>query len=156
MRSSEISIGLIDSPNKVIEDVCEGFGDNNYPTPPVLETEMPAELERQVDQEESPDEWHCPNCQNSPCQFLQWQDELERMVDLMNPEATNNQKCYHMYRHMSRRLHGTLGKGNRRPLPLCFANGVKELYPSDWYTGYKPNPFESGPCGERDRDDKTI
>jgi hypothetical protein len=50
-----------------------------------------------------------------------------------------------MYRHMTRRLHGQLGKGNRRPLPKCFTQGLRELFPSDDYVGFKPSPFESGP-----------
>jgi hypothetical protein len=57
-----------------------------------------------------------------------------------------------MYRHMTRRLHGQLGKGNRRPLPKCFTQGLRELFPSDDYVGFKPSPFESGPRGDYDRD----
>ena len=139
------------SRDETIIDVCEGaFSDAEYPTPPVLESQIPMDHPRVEEQEEPEDEWKCHTCDNSPCLFLQWQEELERIVDVMHPEVTNNVKRYHMYRHMSRRLHGTLGKGNRRPLPKCFSEGVKQLYPSDFYTGYKPNLFESGPCGDYD------
>jgi DNA-directed RNA polymerase subunit M/transcription elongation factor TFIIS len=103
-------------------------------------------------QDEPEDEWLCPTCNHSPCSFVQWQEELERIVDLMHPEATNKSKRYHMYKHIIRRLHGTLGKGNRKEVPVCFSQGLADLYPSEYYTGYKPNPFESGPRGDRHYD----
>ena len=133
---------------------CAGaFPDSEYPTPPVLEEQVPEDLPKEENEEPpAEDEWHCPACMNSPCLFLQYQDELERHVDIMYPEVTNKQKRYHMYRHMSRRLHGHLGKGKRKPLPECFTRGLRELFPSEDYVGFKPSPFESGPRGDYDRD----
>jgi hypothetical protein len=94
-------------------DQCAGsFPDSCYPTPPRLEEQGLDNLAREENQEPpAEDEWHCPVCKNSPCLFLQYQEELERHVDIMYPKVTNKQKRYHMYRHMSRRLHGHLGKG---------------------------------------------
>jgi hypothetical protein len=46
----------------------------------------------------------------SPCQVLQWQEELERIVDCMNPDKSNTQKRFELYGHVTRRHHGTLGK----------------------------------------------
>ena len=161
MDPYDIAIGLVDSkasgkkeenPSEEVVDEMEGaFPDSQYPTPPDLESQIPDDLPRQEEQDEPHDEWICETCNNSPCLFLQWQEEMDRIVDIMAPEVTNDQKRYHMYHHMSCRLHGTLGKGNRKPLPLCFTQGVKELYPSDSYTGYKQNPFDSGPRGDRDQ-----
>jgi DNA-directed RNA polymerase subunit M/transcription elongation factor TFIIS len=149
-----------DPPSSPPWDQCEGaFPDSCYPTPPSLEEQEPDDLPRQENQEPpAEDEWHCPVCKNSPCLFLQYQDEVERQVDIMYPEVTNKQKRYHMYRHMSRRLHGHLGKGKRKPLPECFTRGLRELFPSEDYVGFKPSPFESGPRGDRDRflDDGTT
>jgi hypothetical protein len=68
----------------------------------------------------SEDGWFCLQCSGSPCQFLQWQEELERIVNCMNPDLSNKQKRYELYRHVTRRRHGTLGKGNCKPLPSCF------------------------------------
>jgi hypothetical protein len=135
-------------------DQCAGsFPDSVYPTPPVLEEQVPEDLPKEENEEPpAEDEWHCPVCMNSPCLFLQYQDELERHVDIMYPEVTNKQKRYHMYRHMSRRLHGHLGKGKRKPLPECFTTGLRELFPSEDYVGFKPSPFESGPRGDYDRE----
>jgi hypothetical protein len=137
-----------------IYDECRAFPDSEYPTPPVLEECCPDDHPKieNVWQDEPEDEWFCQTCKHSPCSFLQWQEELERIVDLLHPEATNKSKRYHMYKHIIRRLHGTLGKGNRKEVPVCFSQGLADLYPSEYYTGYKPNPFESGPRGDRDYD----
>ena len=142
-----------DDVEEVRIDKCEGaFNDSCYPVPPVLEEEEPDDLPRAEVQEE-PQEMHwCPACKKSPCVFLEWQEELERCVDLMAPEVTNKSKRYHMYRHMSRRLNGQMGKGNRKQLPQCFERGLRELYPSEEYSGFKANSFDSGPRGDYDRE----
>jgi hypothetical protein len=71
-----------------------------------------------AEEEEPPEDgWFCPHCSESPCQFLQWQEELERIVDCMKPDKFNKQKRFELYGHMTRCHHGTLGKGNRKPLP---------------------------------------
>jgi hypothetical protein len=90
------------------------------------------------------DGWFCPHCSDSPCQFLQWQEELERIVDCMNPDKSNKQKRFELYRHVTRRCHGTLGKGKRKPFPSCFEQSMRDLYPSEKYTGYQ-TAYNSGP-----------
>jgi hypothetical protein len=109
--------------------------------PPVLEEQAPGDLPVQEEQDppSDPEEeyWHCIVCLGRPCFFRQWQQEMERIVEILHPETSNKSKRYHMYRHMSRRLHGPMGFRNRKPLPSCFQQGMKELYPSDTYTGYK-------------------
>ena len=89
------------------------------------------------DQEPQEDMWFCPHCSDSPCEFLQFQEEIEGVVNVMDPALSNKSKRYKVYRHMSRRRFGTLGKGNHRPLPSCFEQGIRDLYPSENYTGYK-------------------
>jgi hypothetical protein len=54
------------------KEECEEEGPDN---PPCVEEQEPPE-----------DGWFCPQCSESPCQFLQWQEELERIVDVMNPD----------------------------------------------------------------------
>ncbi len=121
---------------------------------PFLKTsQVPEDLPREENQEPPPeDEWDYAIGNNSPCLFVQYQDELERHVDIMYPAVTNKQKRYHMYRHMLQGLHGHLGKGKRKPLPGCFTQGLRELFPSEDYVGFKPSPFESGPHGDYDRE----
>jgi hypothetical protein len=50
----------------------------------------------------------------------QWQEELERIMGVMILNLKKKQKTYQLYQHASRRSHGTLGKGNHKPLPSCF------------------------------------
>jgi hypothetical protein len=113
------------------EEKCE---DELADNPPSVEEE-----------EEAPEDgWFCLECSESPCQFLQWQEELERIVDCMNPDASNKQKRFQLYQHVSRRRNGPMGKGNRRQLPSCFERGMRDLYPSEKYTGYS-TAYDSGP-----------
>jgi hypothetical protein len=129
-----------------ILDVCEGFPDSVYPTPPVIEDQIPDDHPLQVNQEPPPeDEWYCRACGKLPCQFVHWQEELEIIVSIMPLKASNVAKCFHMYRHMLRKLHGPLAKGERKRLPECFENGLRELYPSGKYKGYNPGRFDTGP-----------
>jgi RNA polymerase subunit RPABC4/transcription elongation factor Spt4 len=124
-----------------ILDVCEGYPDSVYPTPLVIEDQIPDDHPLQVNQELPPeDEWYCQACGKPRCQFVQWQEELETIVSIMHPEASNVAKRFHMYRHMSHKLHGPLAKGERKRLPECFENGLRELYPSGKYKGYNPGP----------------
>ena len=103
-----------------------------------------AEEDEPTEDEPMEDGWFCPHCSESPCQFLQWQEELERIVDCMNPDKSNKQKRFELYGHVTRRRHGTLGKGNCKPLLSCFRRGMRALYPSEKDTGYQ-TAENSGP-----------
>jgi hypothetical protein len=130
------------------DDEREGsFPHSVYPPPPVLEEEVRDDHPRQEDQEEpTEDEWYCPHCRKSPCLFLQWEEELDRHVDIMYPEVSNVAKWFHMYHHMSHQLHGPLRKGERKKLLGCFETGLRAMFPIDWYVGFKLIPFiTSGP-----------
>jgi rubredoxin len=117
--------------------------------PPRFPDEVPAGAARDEEEEpddttaaenqEEPDEWLCPACGNSPCEFLQAQPEIERLVGQMAPETTAKAKRFQMYRHLTRNLHGQLSKKQRIPLPPCCAQGLRDLFPSDdgAYTGFK-------------------
>ena len=105
---------------------------------PNLDDDIPDGLNPSEEQEPPPeDPWYCPRCGNSPCLFLQWQEELESIVDIMYAENTNKSKRYHMYRHIAHKYHGPMGKGQRAPLPGCCEQGLKDLFPSKEYTGFK-------------------
>jgi hypothetical protein len=97
-----------------------------------------------AEEEEHPEDgWFCPKCLESPCQFIQWHQELERIVDVMNPDLFNKQKRFQWYQHVSHCRNGPMGKGNRRQLPSCF-EGMRDLYLSIEDTGYKTG-YGSGP-----------
>ena len=109
------------------------------------EDELPDNPPSVEEEEEAPEDgWFCQECSESPCQFLQWQEELERIVDCMNPDASNKQKRFQLYQHVSRRCNGPMDKGNPRQLPSCFERGMRDLYPSEKYTGYS-TAYDSGP-----------
>ena len=95
-----------------------------------------AEEDEPTEDEPTDDGWFCPHCSESPCQFLQWQKGWR--------DKSNKQKRFELYGHVTRRRHGTLGKGNRKPLPSCFEQGMRDLYPSERYSGYQ-TAENSGP-----------
>jgi hypothetical protein len=96
-------------------------------------------------QAEPADDWLCPACENSPCEFLQAQQELEAVVGNMDPLASQKAKRYHAYQFMTRRLHGQLGRQNRVPLPCCCQQGIVALFPAKdgVYVGYQEAKAES-------------
>jgi hypothetical protein len=113
------------------------FPDGQYLSAPEWDDQDPED----VQQEPPVDPTYCRFCLRTPCLFLQWQDELERCVEIMYPEEMNRaKKRYHMYRRMSRELHGHLGEGTHKALPGCFVQGLRDLYPEGkamGYTGFK-------------------
>jgi hypothetical protein len=95
-----------------------------------------------MEDEEPKDEWYRPHCRSSTYDFLQWQEELERIVDTMYPEVVDKQKRFHMYCHMTHKLHGHLGKDNWKPLPPCFQQGLPEGFvPIRGVHGLQAEPF---------------
>jgi hypothetical protein len=48
--------------------------------PERCEEELPDNPPCAEEDEPPEDGWFCPHCSESPCQFLQWQEELERIV----------------------------------------------------------------------------
>lgn len=51
----------------------------------------------------------------------------------------SNIKRKKAYQHMSKKIHGTLGLGNRIQLPTCVTENIKRIYPDEngIYMGYK-------------------
>jgi hypothetical protein len=115
-------------------DECKGgCPDSEYPAPPVLEEQIPVDHPRQDDQEPPPEDvWLSPASGNSPCQFIQRQEELVCIMDIIHPEASNMSKRFHIYHHMTHQLHGPLRKGECRRLPSCFehpwAEGIVPIW----------------------------
>ncbi len=111
--------------------------ENNPPTSPEWDDQDPDD----VQQEPPVDPMYCQFCLITPCLFLQWQEEVERDEALMYPAETNKAKRFIFYRRMTRRLYGHLGKGIHKPLPHCFVQGARDLYPNGEaegvYTGFK-------------------
>jgi hypothetical protein len=122
------------------EEEKEEEGDDKELEAPVEESQVPDDLPREENQEEpEEDRWLCPSCESSPCEFLQAQEEMERVVSIMAADSTNRAKRFHTYQFMTRRIHGQLRKKERIPLPACCKDGIAELFPSEdgKYTGFR-------------------
>jgi hypothetical protein len=112
MNAREILIGLLaqfantkleeEEAKEEPEEECKGaFPNEEYPQPPDLEEHTPNDLPPAEKQEPpSEDQGYCPHCGNSPCLFLQWQEELEPIIDIMYSKVTNKAKRFYMYWHM--------------------------------------------------------
>jgi hypothetical protein len=102
-----------------------------------------------VQQEPHVDYMYCQFCLISPYLFLQWQEDIESSEALLYPEERNRAKQFIFYRRMTRELYGHLGKGIRKPLPPCFVQWARDLYPNGEaeegvYTGFKHGPGGDG------------
>ena len=101
-----------------------------------------------VQQEPPVDAMYCGFCLITPCLFIQWQEDILRSEAYRDPGETNRAKRFIFYRMISRELFGHLGKGVRKPLPRCFVQGARELYPTSEaegvYTGFKRGPGGDG------------
>ena len=101
-----------------------------------------------VQQEPPVDAMYCGFCLITPCLFIQWQEDILRSEAYRDPGETNRAKRFIFYLMISRELFGHLGKGVRKPLPRCFVQGARELYPTSEaegvYTGFKRGPGGDG------------
>jgi hypothetical protein len=115
-------------------------------SPPALEWDE--QDPNEVQQEPPVDPLYCRFCLSTPCLFLQWQEEMEQSERLMYPYKTNRAKRLIFYQRVPRELNGHLGRGARKPLPHCFVQGARDLYPNgvadDVYTGFKRGPGGAG------------
>jgi hypothetical protein len=60
------------------------------------EEELPDNPPCAEEDEPTDDVWFCPQCLESPCQFLKWQEELGRIADCMKPDLSNKQRRYEL------------------------------------------------------------
>jgi hypothetical protein len=115
----------------------KNINDEEYPTSPKWDDQDPDD----VQQEPPPDAMFCGFCLITPCLMIQWQEDILRSEAHMDPGETNRVKRFNFYRTMTRELYGHLGKGVRKPLPTCFVQGARDLYPNGEaegaYTGFK-------------------
>jgi hypothetical protein len=113
--------------------------------PPVLEWDN--QHPDDIQQEPPVDHMYCQLCLITPCLFLQWQEDIERLEALLYPEETNRAKRYIFYRRMTRELYGHLGKGIQKPFPCCFVQGARDLYPNGEAEGVYTR-IKCGPGGD--------
>jgi hypothetical protein len=102
----------------ILEDAVEElegcFGDNCYPAP----AEWDNCTTKDLPQEPPANCMYCSLCLKAPCVFLQYQDKLERVAEIMYPKESNRTKRYHMYQHhMSHKSCGPC---------KCFVQGFRD------------------------------
>ena len=56
---------------------------------------------------------------------------------LVGSDATNKQKRFTAYKQFTYIIEGPLGKGNRKELPSCVVNKIRETWSDKEYTGFK-------------------
>lgn len=83
----------------------------------------------------------CGFCNETPCVITGCYDMLCQLGDSKQSIGMSNREIrFELYREATRFLHGFLGKGNRRQLPLCVIGEIHDLYPAEKgtkYTGFK-------------------
>ncbi|XP_035984146.1 P2X purinoceptor 7-like [Fundulus heteroclitus] len=77
------------------------------------------------------------NCLNQYVLKASFVEFLEGHGPLGNDEPVNEIYRYIAYRRMIRWIWGRIGKGNRKVLPSCAVNKIRETWESADYTGFK-------------------
>ena len=96
--------------------------------------------ENQVKDEESVGHTdYCCVCENEPCLVVDLDGMLMAMLQEYRDDKTHKEIRYLMYTNSIFRLHGRLGKGNRRKLPTCVEDKIRSLAPDDEYKGFVPS-----------------
>jgi hypothetical protein len=75
-----------------------------------------------------------------------WKENREYVIAdnmaLLPTDCTNKERRFLAYKHMIFALFGHLGTGQRRKLPDCLLDGMREIWPehSGEYTGFQKAP----------------
>ena len=83
---------------------------------------------------------YCENCKKNYCVVTEYMDEAHELMDHLRASGHENHHARkEMYRFYSRVCHGYLGKGIRKPLPVCVIMNVRHQFPEedDNYMGFK-------------------
>ena len=87
---------------------------------------------------------HCHHCEDNPCLWSQYRDEILESVQtwiLTLDDYPNNRfirnRCYKTFTAM---YHGVLGNGVRVDIPQCVKDGIRQEFPesSGGYVGFRP------------------
>ena len=93
---------------------------------------------------EEPEAQCCDVCNETPCILIEHQEQFESLLDFyrLNHELANRQRRFKMYQEMTRLIHGGyLGKNNRKELPTCVSDAIRNAFPNEdpqeAYVGYQ-------------------
>ena len=85
----------------------------------------------------------CKQCNESPCLMIEHKEQFEGLLAMYkcDENLANRQRRFKMYQEMTRLIHGGyLGKGNRKELPPCITEAIRNAFPNDpkeAYTGFQ-------------------
>ena len=80
----------------------------------------------------------CSRCGEEPCFMIEKKENFEGLVLMYRVDDTlnNTQRRFRMYRECTLLLHGHLGKENRKKLPSCITDEIRQAFPADKNTSY--------------------
>jgi hypothetical protein len=93
----------------------------------------------------------CLSCRGSEEETCPWDvfgDEIiDRGQDMMETGSTPRQVRFNLYRFATSMIHGHLGRSNRKELPACVEDSIKETFPNTTIgegglVGFRPAPDE--------------
>ena len=73
---------------------------------------------------------NCPICEDSPCHRFRFEDAIRSEGELLGADNNApNAARYRLYRTYISAVHGVLGFRNRRVVPSCVRDFIRELFP---------------------------
>jgi len=78
----------------------------------------------------------CSNCNHDPCL---WNVHGHEILRSGRQHGANSNAGYRhfAYTQATRMIHGVLGYRNRRKLPDCIVNNIREQWPDDAFVGFR-------------------
>ena len=111
-----------------VEQNHPGFSIRCYDNP---DGTVDAYLEQPPEEEEAE---CCERCKESPCVMVEHREQFEGLLQLnrFDENMANRQRRFKMYQEMTRLIHdGYLGKGNRKELPECVTEAIRDAFPNE-------------------------
>ena len=93
--------------------------------------------------EEANNQQPCAHCGHSPCMLddglYDMLVEYDAYLRETDTKVTTKQICYQLYREATKWIHGHLGSGVRRELPVCMRGEILDLTAENdgKYVGFK-------------------
>ncbi len=92
----------------------------------------------------------CNHCQEDPCDWsllgrtIVDSVRADHQADTVDEGMTNKSYRFAAYRTYAQVKYGYLGKGNRKPLPICVTNGIRDNFPdpNSVYVGFRQTKEE--------------
>lgn len=118
---------------------------------PVFEAWKAEHCREEYDSEDAEAADFCEHCSKSPCVWIKNQDHVDAIKRSCEGER-NIAIRFQLYAFFTRSIHGTLGKGNRIPLPTCVGRFITSQFPNEdgeVFVGFKPG---NEPTGDKEEE----